>query len=562
MRNSSLFKSAAPSLLLLLGSCMLEEPDGTNPERSFAPRILEAPQCNQIRMEVAQFSLDGWSGTPPNGSFMRTTTVPYSAGRIKMDGLPSDRTLYFRVSGLDIQGSAIWTIPGGVPTEGGSPSVSIGYGTPYFPRTIAMPDIRWTTDQLFPQIECWTSSWPAWTTDGSLPGPQNTSTSSSKNFLTTSVQLSPGQKLTARCTDGTLWSYASTYDAPSAIAPPAPTGPTNDFYLTPDIYAPTTNSGDIGFTANTSSFSAYSNWKVAYQFNNTYSGGWTLLDLPATVPYSGSGTINAYLMAWSQSQSRWVSGPLNSSTYPAEPTFTGIVSAGGPLQPLSITLPASYPGSAFFSYSDTLMYSQYSHWKIVVQYGAATPTYYALHNHTEYLSGSGTLTAYLMAWNGSNWVSGPANMVTYPTGATQPNPTGPGTDLPKIAIDAPTLQSGTATFRCLGSQSSSYERWTIAYMLNNSGGWSTIDQSSTGVYVSGSGTIRAYLMAWDPTNSRWIAGPDTSTSYPAKPAIPKSLPAAGTYFSAPGINPPAALPGQLTLSNPNTISSYSNWRIV
>jgi len=223
MRNRSLFKSAAPSLLLLLGSCELAEPVREPQERSFAPRILEAPQSHQIRLEVAQFDLDGWSGAPPSNTFYRDNTVLYGAGRIRMDGLPSDRTLYFRVSGLDVQGAAIWTIPGGVPNEGSSPSISIGYDTPYFPRTIAMPGIGWTTDQLFPRIECWNSSWPAWTTDGSLPGPQNPSTASSKNLATTSVQLSPGQKLTARCTDGTLWSPPAFYDAPNQSW--VPTGP-------------------------------------------------------------------------------------------------------------------------------------------------------------------------------------------------------------------------------------------------------------------------------------------------------------------------------------------------
>lgn len=559
MRNSSLFKLAAPSLLLLLGSCELAEPTMASPERSFAPRILEAPPCNQIRLEVAQFNLDGWSETNPNGSFMRTTTVQYSAGRIKMDGLPSDRTLYFRVSGLDIQGSAIWTIPGGVPTEGGSPSVSIGYGTPYYPRTIAMPNIGWTTDQLFPQIECWTSSWPAWTTDGSLPGPQNSATKVSQNVLTKSVPLSPGQKLTARCTDGSLWSYANTYDAPSAIAPPTPTGPYDDFYLQPNLEVPYTTSGNITFSANTSSFSGYSNWKVAYQFNSQNTNGWSVADLGAGgVPYSGSGTIHAYLMAWSQSLNRWMTGKLATATYPAEPYFSGIIPAGGTMPTPGITLPAVHPGYARFSY-DT---SGYSHCKIVIQYGGSSPTYFNLQNHEEYLAGSGSLTVYLIGWNGTDWVSSPSTTTTYPPGATLPNPTGPGTDLPKIGIIAPTSSSGYVSFRNSGL-STTYTNWTVAYRMNTFESWQTVDLASTGVWVSGTGTVNAYLMAWDSIQKQWLSGPEASASYPAKPVLPSPLPAPDYNFAAPTINPPAALPGLVGFYNPNiALANYSDWKVL
>lgn len=560
MRNRSILKSAAPSLLLLLGSCELAEPVQEPQERSFAPRILEAPQSHQIRLEVAQFSLDGWSGAPPNNAFYRNTTVFYSAGRIRMDGLPSDRTLYFRVSGLDIQGAAIWTIPGGVPNEGSSPSLSIGYDTPYFPRSIAMPGIGWTTDQLLPRIECWNSSWPAWTTDGSLPGPQNPSTASSKNLATTSVQLSPGQKLTARCTDGSLWSYANTYDAPTAISPPNPTGPNNDFYLQPNLEIPYTNSGTITFSANTSSFSGYTNWKVAYQFNSQSSTGWSIADLGASgVPFSGSsGTIHAYLMAWSQSQSRWMTGQLATATYPAEPYFSGIVPAGGPIPTPEIVLPTTFGGYARFTY-DT---AGYSHCKIVVQYGASSPAYFDLRDHEEYLSGSGSLTVYLIGWNGTDWVSSPSTTAYYPPGATLPDPTGPGVDLPKIDINAPTSNSGYVSFRNPGT-STGYENWTVAYRLYPTASWQTVDLASTGVWVGGTGTIQAYLMAWDATQKRWLSGPSASVDYPAKPALPNPLPEPDYTFGAPTINPPAALPGLVSFYNPNiSLPNYSDWKVL
>lgn len=554
------FRTALPVLAALLVSCEIQEPELESPTRSFAPRILEAPQCNQIRLEVAEFGLDGWSGTPPNGSFMRTSTVQYSAGRIRMDGLPSDRSLYFRVSGLDIQGSAIWTIPGSIPTEGGSPSVSIGYGTPYYPRMISIPDIRWTTDQLFPQIECWTSSWPAWTTDGTLPGPQNPSTSHYKGGLSTSVQLSPGQKLNARCTDGTLWSYSSTYDAPSAIAPPTATGPTNDFYLQPYMNIPTSSTGDITFTANTSSFSGYSNWKVAYQFNSQSTGGWSIVDLASGIAHysDGSGTINAYLMAWSQSQNRWMTGQLATSSYPAEPYFPGIIPAGGSMPAPTIILPATYGGNAKFSYDTT----GYSFCKIVVQYGGSSPIYYALKDHEEYLSGSGSLTVYLIGWNGTDWVSSPSTTEYYPPGATLPSPTGPGVDLPKIGIVAPTFNSGYVSFKNLGS-TSNYTNWTVAYRMFSYDAWQTIDLASTGVWVNGSGTIQAFLMAWDSTQKKWLSGPDSTATYPAKPILPNPLPAPDYAFSAPTINPPANLPGPVSFYNPNSsLASYSNWKVL
>ncbi len=545
MRNSGLFKLAAPSLLLLLGSCMLEEPDATNPERSFAPRILEAPPCNQIRLEVAQFDLDGWSGTNPNGSFMRTTTVQYSAGRIKMDGLPSDRTLYFRVSGLDIQGSAIWTIPGGVPTEGGSPSVSIGYGTPYYPRTIAMPNIGWTTDQLFPQIECWTSSWPAWTTDGSLPGPQNPSTTAFKNGMTTSVQLSPGQELTARCTDGTLWSPDNTYDAPSAIPVPGTSLPA------PDLYTYSSGSSYINASVNQAGY-GFSTWKVVYRFGT--GGEWNVSDF-VPIPFSGSGIFQAYAIA-SNNLIDWVAGPVAEIVYP-DPAPIG---PGTAFVAPKLSLPSSSSGYASLQF-DPSGYTGFSHWRIAVQNSqngnTGTWSIYRL-PFNEWLTGSGTFSAYIMAWNGSSWVSGEMTTSSYPAAAPEPTADGPGTDLDLVTINVPSTLGGPLSFTN-PYPSSSYERWMIAFKTSEMPDWMLASLDTT-IAPSTSGSIQAYLVAWSPSRWKWAYGALASASYPDTIPNPTLIPSTGPLPSV-DITTPSELPGKATFRSSYIMSGYVKWMV-
>lgn len=546
MRNSSIFKLAVPSLLLLLGSCELGEPVREPQERSFAPRILEAPQSNQIRLEVAQFTLDGWSGTAPNGAFLRTTTVPYSSGRIKMDGLPSDRTLYFRVSGLDIQGAAIWTIPGGVPNEGSSPIVSIGVGSSYLPRTIAMPNIGWTTDQLFPRIECWNSSWPAWTTDGSLPGPQNPSTASSKNLATTSVQLSPGQKLTARCTDGPLWSPPAFYDAPNQSW--VPTGPGTSLPpLQLSIYA-ASGSDNIYAGVNQAGYS-YSNWKLVYRFGTT--GDWSVSDFVG-IPFSGSGIFQAYAIA-SNNMVDWVAGPVTETAYP-EATAIG---PGTFFPAPEIELPWGTSGYAGIDF-DASTHSGYSSWRVAVQNSSESPWRVYPVPHEEWLSGTGTLSAYMMAWDGTRWVAGEMASKPYPMDKPAPTADGPSNDLDMVAIHAPALLGDPITFSN-PFPSSEFESWKVAFKTSDMTDWK-IGSLDTSLVPSSSGTIQAYLVAWSPSRFQWVYGYLAMSEYPVTIPAPTLLAAGGPLPSV-DITAPTELPGKATFRPSYSTTGYSNWMV-
>jgi len=331
--------------------------------------------------------------------------VAFSAGRLQIDGLPSDRALYFRVSGIDSIGSVVWTSTGGVPGDQKA-NVSIGTNGGFQPKTVATPTVQSTAITLSPRVTCQSGTWPAWTVDGSIPSESNPATRSDFAQSQTTVNLNPTESLKARCTDHFTWSSVAEYKpATTSASFPTPSGPGTDFTLAPDLNIPGTSPGTIQISANTSSFPGYSSWKVVYRQKSA--AQWNVMDLNGSVgvSFNGTGTIDAYLGAWNGT--KWVTGKAVTANYPnaqAQPLPT-IIPSGLVFPAPAIQIPSVLPGNVTFN-ADT-SYSGYSSWKVIVQTSnMASPVLLNAQGANQFIQGTGTVTAYLMAWDGTNWVAG------------------------------------------------------------------------------------------------------------------------------------------------------------
>lgn len=249
-------------------------------------------------------------------------------------------------------------------------------------------------------------------------------------------------------------------------------------------------------------------------------------------------------------------------TAPLEPSSPSLMTEGTILPSPVIVLPQSFPGPATFTIDTaTATNSMYSHWKIVVQINGGTTNFHDLANHSEWLQGSGTLSAYAMAWNGNNWVSGHRNVMPYSSssGPSPANPSGPGTTLPAIVINTPDILPGIITFGPV-SDRTGYSDWKVAYKLASVGIWEVIDLDAAGVNATSTNTIDAYLMAWSSAENHWTSGPSSSQSYPKGPTAP-TLIGEGSTLQPPSISVPLSLPGLIQFSVSSSDPNLSNWMV-
>lgn len=553
----------ALAVLAFLAAAGCMDPQESEPElRQFAPRLLQIPSCKKVRVEVAEWDL---GDSPVDGNigdaYYQVREADQSQNRIDLDGLPWGRTLYFRITGIDTTGSVVWSTFGGVP-DGQQAGVTVGSGG-YQPQTISIPAINSTVDPLVPQIQCGSgSTWPAWTLDGSAPSEKNSSTRTDRTGSQVSVPLSSGQILSARCFDDFRWSAPSVYQAPTGPGVlPAQNGPGSDFALTPDFAVPATSAGSIGITANTSSFSGFSNWKVVYRLNNT--GSWTILDLTAStsVSYGGAGSIAAYLIAWNGS--KWASGGANSTSYPSGPTSPV---ANGPADELSaptLSSPTSLPGTV--GVVRTGVATDLTNWKIV--YRIATAGIWEIVDYSTNsvpVQYAGSMDVYLMAWSASQnrWLSGSMATTTYPTGAPAPTLIGEGTALSAPTISVPAFLPGQVAFAATNPDPNCTD-WHVAFKLSDTGAYrlARIDSS---IYASANGKVVAYLIAWNSNLGQWVSGPSATKTIGQSSAEPLVV-SPGGPLPAVVIHGTSTVPGTCTFAFPATspaTSGYSDWKVV
>jgi hypothetical protein len=188
---------------------------------------------------------------------------------------------------------------------------------------------------------------------------------------------------------------------------------------------------------------------------------------------------------------------------------TTLPDPGTILPQLSYNLPTSLPGSlTFYVNGGTSTYS-YTNWQVQLKIGAATaweqhPLSYALN-----LTTTTTVTAYLVAWDGtsSTWVTGPTSSTT--VSPNTPSMPDPGNTLPTVGFNTPAAIPGPLTFYVPGGTTSYYTNWQVQVKTGNATAW-TQQPLGNSFNVAAATTVTAYLVAWDATNSKWVAGPTNS----------------------------------------------------
>ncbi|MEN9306958.1 MAG: hypothetical protein RL173_890, partial [Fibrobacterota bacterium] len=656
---------AAFATLLALAGCDLSEPAVGKPEtRDFAPRLHEIPVSEIVRLEVSSTDLSNFQGsTKPQSGFYQTFQVQYSSRRISANGIPTGK-LYFRLSGLDQSQTPIWVVNKPIP-DVPEPVVEIGTTAENSPRIIGIPTITIPSGANYPLITCPYGT-PAWTIDGNQPPSANNSSTryQTGDPVQSNVQLGSGQTLTARCTDRIVWSTSTTYKFTGPNNQPNPSGPGGYFgNKVPVLAIPSGPSGQIEMSINASdtlSFTSYSHWKIAFKFDQ---GSWSTLTSPGSVPYSSTGMITAYLMAWdgtewrsgqsvqaaypkfqvippggplpipsvsvynpiggtgtseasinafasglsysgwkamyrlsggdtawksiemplnqsaassslyanlqgitgsgtisvyllaySSSSQNWVSSPVTTAIYPA----ASAIGPGTSFPAPQIIPPSGGMGSVTYSF-DIATYPEFSNWNVVTKVNAEQPSIQNLSTAASYISGTGTMTAYLVAWSGSAWVAGEAVSKSYPPQPDSAAANGPGTELSQVVIQSPESVPGMVRFSDPGMVTCpSCMNWKVAYKTGSNTTWKIADLS-TGVSVRDTSIIDAYLMAWSTNNYKWLYGPTASAKYPDVPTPPVVLPPNGSAMSL-NINLPTTLPNPITFSRGAQVS-YSHWMV-
>jgi hypothetical protein len=193
------------------------------------------------------------------------------------------------------------------------------------------------------------------------------------------------------------------------------------------------------------------------------SGSYRLMRIDSSLAATNYGKLTAYLIAWSNSQGKWVSGPSASKTIGQSPTEVVVVAAGGPLPMVVLHGTSSLPGTCTFAFAATAATgSSYSNWKVVYQLPGSA-SWVAVDTGTSVpFAISGNLSAYLEAWSaaGHQWVSGPMNNLYVPTPMVVDPPI--FKDAGGKALDSTWEQDGTTISLQIAGTG------TIYYTTNNS----------------------------------------------------------------------------------------------
>lgn len=537
-------KSIALATLLLLASCREESATQATDDspRQFAPRLLAVPTASYVMVEISNQPFGTASG---NGTIAQRE-ADWNSHSIRIDNLP-EGSLWFRVSGLNSDRSRAWSSSGTVPTSSGASTVDIG-GPTGVPITTA-PDISITAtangDRL--QLYCPSTSGsfhhPVWIEGDSNPAPGTTYKSDPNS--TKEVDLPPGSKITARCTDGTTWGTVSSWswDSQPNSTEPDLTGPGSELGAI-TINAPSAGTaGNVTFSAMTSR-NDIPNPQIALRLGGT--GSFARYPMGYSFQVSSATKIEVYQVGWSAVAHRWFKGSL-SNTLSGEPLLKGEgTSFGGP----GIQEPPSPGGSVTFSLPAGT--TNLEKFKLVVR--TDLDTHWVMRDFTYSIPVTGrmTITAYAIGWNptAQEWAYGRESTLTVSNQSSgNPVATGPNSEIPQPVVTLPPTGSGFATFSLPPAIAAELGPVKLA-MKNSMGGWDWYDMNYQ-LPVSPGNSFQVYLIGWSPTDKRWKQGTLLSQTVATfTPPNPPTISAAGYDFSPPGINAFGTFPVNASFSVP------------
>ena len=338
--------------------------------------------------------------------------------------------------------------------------------------------------------------------------------------VSTSVPFNGSGSITAYLIawNGTKWVSGNANQAsfPNSPSNPVAGGPSTDFPA-PTLVAPATLPGSIN-VSKAASTTDLGNWKIVYRLGSV--GMWEIVDFSTnTIPVQMAGSMDVYLMAWSASQNRWISGALSSVSYPTGSTSPTLIGEGMTLSVPTISVPAILPGQ--ITISPSVPDPTYSTMYAAVKFGDTGS--YRLVRTDSSLSAThnGKVTAYLIAWNNgqAKWVSGPSTTKTIGQSSTEATIVPPGGPLPSIVLHGTSSLPGTCTFSFSSTSAASagYSNWKVVYQLPGGTSWVATDTGKS-VPFDNSGNLSAYLEAWSSSSQQWVSGPMNNIYVPT-PAV-------------------------------------------
>lgn len=202
----------------------------------------------------------------------------------------------------------------------------------------------------------------------------------------------------------------------------------------------------------------------------------------------------------------------------------------------------------------------YSNWQVIYQIGSGSKTLIPFSSpcQSNQISGTNTVTAYFVAWDGtrSKWVGGVKNTISLPFippfGGILPAPT----------ISIPFSTGGTVNFAVPSGVSGNYQNWSVMIKTSMQPDvWSQNPVSPMFNFnnLGSNSTISAYYVAWDNTNSKWETSPvSTASTTSTIPPYAPNGPLPKLQINAVGGSSYVSFTQP---SGPQT-SSYTDWKAV